>query len=713
MFYNIFYRYNYNNHKKMKNFYFGLLLLSITACKPFDFPENGQGVDQIGLIDVKNKTMSQLLIPQGFTFETSKSTNVTIEARDNAGVVLKNITFNLFVKDKDSQDSVFLMTAQTNTEGVFTAKLDLQPSAERIIATTNYIGLPSYQAFEVGSSSNIKLSFGNDNTVRDGLINGIEPTGNGTGGGSSQGGSGGGLSPDAVVFSYMGAYTGVGVPKYLLKKGDVLNQTVLNMINTSLPEGRPVPTYNPQYITTTTQTNIVLKAEADVWVTFVHEMADYKNSLGYYSYPTNNPPKKASDIAKLNIVFPNCSFPGSGGELKTGDKVSLGHFAAGTTVAWFLVPDGWVGKSNQLVSDSKHPIRYSDRALNTFTTEANRSHTVLLSDPTSQLLIMGFEDLDRPSGDNDFNDAIFYATVSPFSAINTTNVVPAKNVVVDTDGDGVQDKDDVAPNDPTYAYVQYSPSATQFGSIAFEDSYPSQGDYDLNDMVVDYQFEIRTNGANKVTSLRPKFVLRAMGASFKNGFGFELPISFDKIASVTGSTLKDNLVKTNSNGTEARQTNAVFIAFDNGFNLMQSPGGGFVNTEKGKPTVKPDTIKMVINFNTPVAAADLGTAPYNPFIFTNRNRGTEIHLAGYKPTNLADLTLFGRGDDDSGKGKYYQTKKNLPWAILLPSTFSYPIEKEPINKAYLKFNEWAESKGVQYPEWYKPVLNNINTIKIF
>ncbi len=704
----------------MKKTVFGLMLLSVTACKPFDVPENGQGVDQSGLVDVKNKTMSQLVIPEGFTFEITKGTHINIEARDNAGAVLSNITFNLFIKDKDGQDSVFLMTARTNTEGVFTAKLDLEPSAERLIATTDFIGLPSYQTINIGSSDNLKMSFGNENTVRDGIVQGIEPTGN-SGGGSQQGGSGGGLSPDAAVFSYMGDYSGVGVPKDLVKKGDVVSQTVLKMLNASLPEGKSVPTNNPKYITAGVESNVVLKAESDVWVTFVHENTNYKNSLGYYTYPTNNPPKKAADIAKLTIIFPNCSYPGSGGELKTGDKAYLGKFAAGTTVAWFLVPDGWVGKNSQLVSDSKHPIRYSDRALNTFTTEANRTHMVLLkdSDPTSKLLYLGFEESDRPAGDNDFNDVIFYTTVSaiasttPTTPTVTTNVAAAVITPVDTDKDGVPDKDDAAPLDPSYAYVQYIPSATTFGSIAYEDSYPAQGDYDMNDMVIDYQYEIRTNGSNKVTSLRPKFVLRAMGASFKNGFGFELPVSFDKISSVTGSILKDNLVKLNSNGTEARQTNAVIMAFDNGFNLMPKPNGGFVNTEKDKPTIKPDTIKMVITFGTPVAVADLGTAPYNPFIFTNLTRGNEIHLAGYKPTSLANLSLFGRGDDDSGKGKYYQTKKNLPWAILLPTSFAYPIEKVPINKAYLNFNQWAESKGASSADWYKPTQNNIDKIKIF
>ena len=155
------------------------------------------------------------------------------------------------------------------------------------------------------------------------------------------------------------------------------------------------------------------------------------------------------------------------------------------------------------------------------------------------------------------------------------------------------------------------------------------------------------------------------------------------------------------------------MAFDNGFNLMQAPNGGFVNTEKDKPTIKPDTVKMVINFGTPVAVADLGTAPYNPFIFTNRNRGSEVHLAGHKPTSLANLALFGKGDDDSGSGKYYQTKTNLPWAILLPTSFAYPVEKEPINKAYLNFNEWSESNGVRFTDWYKPLDININKAKIF
>ncbi len=693
----------------MKKTAFSLLLMSLVSCRPFDIPNNGQSVDQSGLVDVKEKTMAQLVIPDGFTFETSKKVNVSIEARDNGGSVLKNVAFDLYVKDKDSQDSVFLMTARTNDQGLFTSKLKLESTADRIIAITNYMGLPPYQTSDVAGSSNVKLTFGNENTVRDGIVQGIEPNSDG---GSQTGGSGGGLSPDATLFTFMGAVNKDGVPQYLLKKGDVVSQDVLNVVNASLPEGRPVPQYNPEYITSTTQNNIVLKDSAEVWVTFVHEGAGYRNAVGYYSYPTSNPPKKASDIVKMNVIFPNTSFTGSGGGLKTGDKVSLGHFTKGTTIGWFLVPDGWV-PSQKAVSDANHPIRFSDRSLNTFTTDAYRSHTVLLADAARQLLLLGFEDLDRPGGDNDFNDAVFYATASPYSAIATTNMVQTKTYGTDTDGDGVPDSQDAAPNDPTYAFVQYSPSSTQYGTLAFEDSYPSQGDYDLNDLVVDHQFELRLNATNKVTSMRTKFILRAMGAGFRNGFGFELPIPSSNIASVTGSTLKNNIVKLNSNGTEAGQTNAVIIAFDNGYDRMSSPDGGFVNTEKDKAKVAPDTVKMVINFSTPVTVETLGDAPYNPFIFVNRDRSREVHLPGYKPTSLANLKLFGTADDDSGNGKYYQTKNNLPWAIQLPISFAYPIEKEPINKAYLKFNEWSESKGTLYTDWYKALPSYRNAIKIY
>ncbi len=681
----------------MKKVLFFISLAVFGACKPFDIPDNNTAV-----IDVSEKTMEQLTIPSDFTFKTSQDIDVDITASDNAGKRLINVPFKLYAIEKDGQDSIFLMSAQTNTEGVFQTKLNVTANIDRLIVLTDYIGLPQYQTVSV-QSDNISINIGGENTKRNGLVSDDE-----------KGGSGGGGSSINSTFNYMGRYNSQGVPLYLLPKGDVVSQDVLNMINASLPENQPVPSFHPEYIANNIQTNIVLKDSASVWVTFVHEAAGYRNSLGYFSYPTNNPPTSAAAITNLKVIFPNVSFYNSGGGLHTGDKVLLGSFPAGTTIGWFLVPDGWTTPQNVVSERSSDlPIRYSNRNFNTFTTASYRNHMALLADPARELILMGFEDLNRPNGDNDFNDAIFYVTTNSFSAIETNNIAHTSNHAPDTDHDGIPDTEDAAPNDPSYAFVSHGPSANEYGTLAFEDAFPSKGDYDMNDMVINYNFEERSNAAHKVTQLRATLILKAMGASYRNGFGFELPIAPSKVASATGMKIKENIVNISGNGTEAGQNRAVIIALDNGYNLMSTPGGGFVNTEKDKALVKYDTIRLVINFSEPIEKSVLGSAPYNPFIYVNRERGREVHLPGKTPTSLANTAYFKTADDNTGNGRYYQTKKLLPWAINITQVFNYPIEKIAVNKAFLKFNQWAESNGVQYKDWYKNKKNYRAPEKIY
>ena len=126
------------------------------------------------------------------------------------------------------------------------------------------------------------------------------------------------------------------------------------------------------------------------------------------------------------------------------------------------------------------------------------------------------------------------------------------------------------------------------------------------------------------------------------------------------------------------------------------------NTYIGGAYSAPKTMNIKIEFITPVSVSNLGTAPYNPFVVIGGVRGKEIHLAGSAPTDLADKSKFGTLDDDSNLAiqKYYMSDKNLPWAINIPLQFAYPLERQDITKAYLKFNQWAESKGSVYKDWY-------------
>jgi LruC domain-containing protein len=681
----------------MKNFFFILLtMLLFAACHPFELTQ-----DETAVINADDKTMDQLAIPNNFTFDTHKQVGLTFSVKDNKGQLMSHIPFKVFLKTQDETDSTFLFSAYTNTEGVYQTALSLGTDAERLIAITDYIGLPSYQTIAVNSNS-LALSFGDENNV-------TKPH---TFWEKTPELAQKGFSPDALNFNYIGNYDANGVPRYLMPKGDAVSQDILNIVNASLPEGITLPNSHPEYLANTAQHNVVLKAKAEVWVTFVHEGAGYRNSVGYYSYPTNNPPTSAAQISNLTLIFPNASFQGSGGGLRTGDKVLLDTFEAGTTIGWFLVPDGWNGSTQRVVENQK-PVRYSDKNLNTFTSSAYRQHIVTLLDPARELLLVGFEDLNRPSGDNDFNDAVMYATASPFSAIETANMVTTTSYGTDTDGDGIPDTQDIEPTNPAVASYNYTPSLNHFNTLAFEDFWPQKGDYDMNDVVVDYNVQEYLNAANKITQLKYKITLRALGGSFRNGFGFELPIPSSKVASVQGAKMKDNYITLNANGTEAGQNKTVIIGFDNGFNLISALGGGFVNTEKGKATITPYTFDVTVTLNTPVTRAELGNAPYNPFIIVNKERGKEVHLPGYTPTTLANTALFKTGDDDTGSGKYYQTKKNLPWGIHVSNSFQYPSEKMPINRAYLKFNKWAESGGSSFSDWFQNKSNYRNTTNIY
>lgn len=255
------------------------------------------------------------------------------------------------------------------------------------------------------------------------------------------------------------------------------------------------------------------------------------------------------------------------------------------------------------------------------------------------------------------------------------------------------------------------------GTLAYEDLWPGKGDYDFNDLVLDYQFEIMTNTENYVEQLIGTFTIRAFGASYENGFGFQLSGTIDPAdVAVIGTNLSESFIVLDPNGAEANQSKPTIIVYDNAFALMPHPGIGIgVNTEQDAPYVDPVTLTINILFSQNTYTINqLDIANFNPFLIVNKVRGHEVHLPNYPPTDLADLSLFGMWEDDSDPltGKYYLTVNNLPWAINIYESFDYPKEKQEVIWAHLKFAEWATSGGILFPDWYKnlPGYRNNNLI---
>jgi LruC domain-containing protein len=469
-----------------------------------------------------------------------------------------------------------------------------------------------------------------------------------------------------------------------------VSANLITYIGESLPEQQNVAVHHPSYISDNATQHLNITKTSDVWITFVSEGAFFTNTVGWYVYNTNNPPNNVNQIGDVKILFPNASGAGSSGTMQSGDRVKLGTFTAGKSIGFVLLQNAWKQNLNTYATNGTK--FFSDSRFNPEGTNALKRHTVLLNFAQENLFVIGFEDTrrDAQAVDNDFNDLILYATSTPVDAISTVGVEgmqPPK----DTDGDGVWDVNDKFPNDATKAYITYFPSANTQGTLVFEDNWPSKGDYDMNDLVVNYKYTYISNSNNKVVQMKASYNAVAAWAFNENGFGVQLPVASNLVSSVTGHKLSSNYINLNTNGTEAGQSKAVIIAFDNHKNLLFGPTGVI------------DSAVLTINFTAPVDWATIGTAPYNPFLICNKQRGVEAHLPGYVPTDKADLTLLGTGHDWSrpAQNKYYLSELNWPWALHFTETFRYPKEGNAIDLSYLKFGQWASSGGTVFTDWYK------------
>ncbi|WP_298545058.1 DUF4114 domain-containing protein [uncultured Aquimarina sp.] len=244
-------------------------------------------------------------------------------------------------------------------------------------------------------------------------------------------------------YNYLGEFSSDGTPFYLDQR-DMVSQETITMINDALPEGYPVPDFNPHYISSGYDTDVVLEEEADIWITFVGEGAGYKNTLGFYTYDINDPSPSVPVPEDITIIFPNVSAVGSGGSLEIGDKVNIGSFPPDTGIGWVLLANAW---SDGCVGTGNWQL-HSNPDYNPESNPSLRYHNVLLSDPDNERIILGFEDIrrDYASCDQDFNDALFYITASPYTAIKTDNYVgidTATDVTSANDG-GLESNGDLA-----------------------------------------------------------------------------------------------------------------------------------------------------------------------------------------------------------------------------------------------------------------------------
>lgn len=511
-------------------------------------------------------------------------------------------------------------------------------------------------------------------------------------------------------------YSAKGKPNNTYSVADSLPSDVLQNVYSMLPEGTVV---NSDFIAPERYSSIDIDdqlngaAYATATVTFLNEGAGYRNSLGYFVFDTDNPPTSKDEIDAHVIIFPNTSKPREG-EMQEGDSIDLSvQLTEGQTLAFFIIPNGWgwSGSYNNISSLGNWGTPfYSYPSLNPESTSEYRRHNVAFIDTANEFLVLGFEDIRRPQGDNDFNDLIFTVSISPFSAVDGVN----------TDGSTDSKYETLTQNnDPDITVTSVYPSSDSFATIAFEDRWPLMGDYDFNDVVLQYRVTETLNGVRELKGITIDYTLQAMGAGYSNGFAVQLP-NVDP-SNVSSATVTRNGVEVEHAVLESENGETVLIVSEGVKDDLQDLGvfsGGckFYRTESAcldQQTAGVLGYQLNVELTTPISRELIGYPPYDSFIFAAENTyhgdfftsfpgmQWQTHFKQFPGTSNMDSSLLNQHDDHSGGGLCFLTENNMPWVINIRDDWQHPVEYMDISKAYTNFPTWVESNGDTDGEWYK------------
>lgn len=461
------------------------------------------------------------------------------------------------------------------------------------------------------------------------------------------------------------------------------------------PEGKN----NSKYAGTPSTVNLKTSNDKDytnINLVVLGENAGWHSPFGYFYYKAGNEPTaedlKSNKIPKY-IILPDASdnvkdsWPGAGGAIdgmfKLGQTIHLQffgekynepasyNFPKGYIIGWFVIGDGTTcSKDGYFNPEYSWSFKNSLSETKGFCTSLDTRklggkdvcvNFAVATNSSRSMMYIGVED-DVKTSDPDYNDLMFYVEANPLT--------------ISPDVPIMSDKEE---------HIKYSNK----GTYAFEDQWPDGGDYDMNDVVTEYEHGVSIYSKTNFQDDKPvstikyveeltatfKFTQASDAATFNNALGIEFK-NLDKgiVESVT------------VNGTEAQlevgnPVPSVIVATN-------------ARTAIGK------TFELVIKLkqnNT----LDIDNLEYNPFIVENNDGSAkgryEVHLPKYTPTAL--------GWNGTNINQYYVDGKNglYPFAIDIP-IWNWTLISESVaignEGEYPNFINWAESNGVNNKDWY-------------
>lgn len=415
---------------------------------------------------------------------------------------------------------------------------------------------------------------------------------------------------------------------------------------------------------------------AQVFLTFLHERAHYRNVIGYYYYKTDEAPASPDAVDKY-IIVPNASFKGDHPYADYWNRWNVEYYAnaplsayaengaknlrtqllfkdpvtgemkkefpAGYTIGYFIISDGfWVkdGYGRDLGHVNVNcPFMYSNNEWNDNQTKRFISLTVK-NDGT---VVYGIEDGDS---DRSYDDVMFTIDADPNFAIqdpDRPSIEPEQGEIYSTE--------------------------TTYRTYAFEDIWPAGGDYDMNDVVVTHKRSITFgNTSNEITQIVDEFspVQPAGSAAYTNAFAVAYSAKCSGI-DYAGMTLEP-------------ETNSVIVSKN-------------TNADRGKVFTVTRTFSGV--------SKKTFAEEVNPYVIPKYADGaakrSEVHLPKHSATSKCDASLSLTGND----AWYVDADGLFPFAISMPVKHYAPAnEGVRIDKYYSRFASWVTSKGEKDADWY-------------
>ncbi len=242
-----------------------------------------------------------------------------------------------------------------------------------------------------------------------------------------------------------------------------------------------------------------------VWITYVgNGGSGFKGDLWYYTYKVDENKTPITPLAEIeanmtpvfNRAFPGQVEPQDG----PGKRVYLGEFEPGTRIGFKFFGNAYIG------GDTNKPFhKYSTPYYNR---QAYKHLTTLVSNATCGVIrsweygdvtyaTLGMENRlpKENSYDGDYNDMICLIEADPLVIENK-----------------------IDPPTPPIEKIEWQ------GYWLFEDQYPSEGDYDFNDVVVKFAI---TEIKDKPTIIDMQFMAR--GAAYSNSFGINGNIYYENL----------------------------------------------------------------------------------------------------------------------------------------------------------------------------------------